>query len=73
MANAKSTESAEQVQFRGRGRDDEYRVLSGEKEIGKVVRKRDAKKQPLGWVPKGAPKGFKPTSRKLAAEALVSS
>jgi hypothetical protein len=73
MANTKEQTQEQSVQFRGRGRDNEYRVLVGEKEIGRV--KRVMKGDDQGkWFAVGTDgkrvKG-EPTSRNRAAQVLV--
>jgi hypothetical protein len=77
MANTKSAETQEQqVAFRGKGADNEYRVLLGEQEIGRVRRITNGEKQGL-WVPHGMDRkklrGSEPTSRNRAGQALVRS
>ena len=65
---AKNTETEAQVQeirFRGKGEENEYRVLLDGQEIGKVKRAEGDK-----WTLPRAPKDFEPTSRKNAAIAL---
>jgi hypothetical protein len=65
---AKNTETEAQVQeirFRGKGEENEYRILLDGEDIGRVKRTEADK-----WTLPRAPKDFEPTSRKNAAIAL---
>jgi hypothetical protein len=75
MANTKEQTQEQSVQFRGRGRDNEYRVLVGEKEVGRVRRitKGDNEGKWFAVSANGQRVKGDPAPRNKAAQALIRS